>query len=89
MKPDRRKNWEDKGIEIRLVDCQHPTWGKCGEGLRFDKTGWPTNNETGTFYLRYWQFRMPDGFPGGSWMTVAYKKTARDFIDAHPKWTKG
>lgn len=86
MEADKRKIWYHKRLKVVPVSCQHPTWGKCGEGKRFDKAGLPTINESGRWSERYWQIKMPDGFPNGSWITVGTKQAAREFIERHPDW---
>lgn len=52
MKTDTRKTWEYNGCKITPVDCQHPTWGKCGTPILF---------KSGKYRNRYWRVNFPDG----------------------------
>lgn len=76
MKADIRRIWLYMDCQVVPVDCQHPTWGKCGE---------PKSFGDGICRNRYWRIEFPDG----SWVHTATKKSARDYIDnrlkTHPE----
>lgn len=67
MKADKRNQWTYKGCEIVPVDCQHPTWGKCGEPVYF----------TTAFRNRFWRVE----FRNKTWTHVEFKSDARRCID--------
>jgi len=67
MKADIRRNWEYRGCKVNRVDCQHPTWGKCCEPIRFRIA----------YRNRYWRINFPDK----TWVHVEFKADARSYID--------
>lgn len=77
MKADLRKIWEYRGFKIVPVDCQHPTWGKCGEAEPFMETG-PTFSLRYIVRRRYWGIEL-----NGSRIVRGTKKTVREYIDQH------
>ena len=78
LKPDRRKNWKYKECKIvpRGMYDYGPHWGKMDEPKEFGD---------GLVRTRWWRIDFPDK----SWIQVATKPAARDYIDkrkkAHPE----